>query len=53
MNYYGNNKQKNKFSNLFIMMIGFVIGASVLLITNAQEPTITIPTGSYQSISDN
>jgi len=40
---------KTKTSYLFIFLIGFVIGGAILAITYAQEPTIRIPTTSYQS----
>lgn len=45
------NYEQTKMTNLFLGIFGFVIGCSILLITNAQEPTIKIPTSSYQSNS--
>lgn len=40
-----------KIGNLLIMCVCFGVGASVLLITNWQEPEVRIPTGDYQSFS--
>lgn len=39
MIYYGNNEQKQKTSHLFAMMIGFMIGVTILGYTMAQRET--------------
>lgn len=47
---YNGNTLKQKTSNLFLGLIGFMIGGSILLFANAQEPNYSIPTRDYQPI---
>ena len=46
----GNEKQNNKINYLFIGVIGFMIGCSVLAYSFAQEPVVEIPTGNNYSV---